>query len=98
MCIRDRANTITIGDASATGVSITDNNWSVTTAGAATFVGVNSGSGLIQGTGGLTVTGAIQFSTLTSNGPLYTSAGNGTLTTTAPTSGAIAVSYTHLSL
>lgn len=38
------ANTITIGSSSATGVSITDNNWSITTGGAATFTGLNLGT------------------------------------------------------
>jgi DNA-binding transcriptional MerR regulator len=32
------ANTITIGSSSSTGVSITDNNWSITTGGVATFI------------------------------------------------------------
>jgi len=49
---------------------------------------VNS-SGQIAAAAGIISSGTIQFSTLTSNGPLYTSGGNGTLTTTAPTSGAI---------
>jgi hypothetical protein len=48
-----------------------------------------SSTGAITGATGLTSSGTIQFSALTSNGPLYTSGGNGTLTTTAPTSGAI---------
>jgi hypothetical protein len=48
-----------------------------------------SSAGAITGATGLTSSGTIQFSALTSNGPLYTSGGNGTLTTTAPTSGAI---------
>jgi hypothetical protein len=49
---------------------------------------VNS-SGAIASAAGIISSGTIQFSALTSNGPLYTSGGNGTLTTTAPTSGAI---------
>ncbi len=48
-----------------------------------------SSAGAITGATGLTSSGTIQFSALTANGPLYTSGGNGTLTTTAPTSGAI---------
>jgi len=38
------ANTITIGSSSATGVSITDNNWSIGTGGAAVFTALNLGS------------------------------------------------------
>ena len=49
---------------------------------------VNS-SGAIAAATGILSSGTIRFSSLTSNGPLYTSAGDGTLTTTAPTSGAI---------
>lgn len=47
------ADTITIGAAASTGVSIVDNNWSVTTGGAATFTGVTS-SGAIAANGGIT--------------------------------------------
>jgi hypothetical protein len=49
---------------------------------------VNSSGAIVTATG-LTSSGTIQFSSLTANGALYTSGGNGTLTTTAPTSGAI---------
>ncbi len=49
---------------------------------------VNS-SGQIAAAAGIVSSGTIQFSALTSNGALYTSGGNGTLTTTAPTSGAL---------
>ncbi|MEK7585826.1 MAG: hypothetical protein AAB477_01145 [Patescibacteria group bacterium] len=47
---------------------------------------VNS-SGAIAAATGIVSSGTIQFSALTTNGALYTSGGNGTLTTTAPTSG-----------
>lgn len=49
---------------------------------------VNS-SGQIAAAAGIISSGTIQFSALTTNGALYTSSSNGTLTTTAPTSGAI---------
>ncbi|MEK7585872.1 MAG: tail fiber domain-containing protein, partial [Patescibacteria group bacterium] len=48
-----------------------------------------SNAGVISGATGLVSSGTIQFSSLTTNGAVYTSGGNGTLTTTAPTSGAI---------
>ncbi len=49
---------------------------------------VNS-SGAIAAATGISSSGTIAFSGLSSNGPVYTSGGTGTLTTTAPTSGAI---------
>ncbi|WP_196302201.1 hypothetical protein, partial [Streptococcus pneumoniae] len=48
-----------------------------------------SNTGVISGAVGLTSSGTIAFSGLSSNGPVYTSGGTGTLTTTAPTSGII---------
>ena len=48
-----------------------------------------SNAGAITGATGVVSSGTIQFSALTANGALYTSGGNGTLTTTAPTSGAL---------
>jgi parallel beta-helix repeat protein len=41
------------------------NNFDVSSAGAVTAVGVNAGSGLLQGTGGLTVSGTVTLSSLT---------------------------------
>lgn len=58
------------------------------TVGSGDLFQVNS-SGAIAAATGIISSGTIQFSALTSNGPLYTSGSNGTLTTTAPTSGAI---------
>lgn len=46
-------------------------------------------AGVASALTGLSSSGTIQFSSLTTNGALYTSGGNGTLTTTAPTSGTI---------
>jgi hypothetical protein len=43
----------------------TTNQFQVSSAGAVIGVGLNSGSGLIQGTGGLTIGGTVQFSSLT---------------------------------
>ncbi len=70
------ADTITLGSA-LDSLAISSTNFKV------------SSGGAITGATGLVSSGTIQLSSLTSNGPLYTSAGNGTLTTTAPTSGAI---------
>jgi hypothetical protein len=53
-----------------------------------TAVGVNSGSGLIQGTGGLTITGATSINTVSGNG--NTSIGNST--------GTVAITSTGLSV
>jgi len=61
---------------------------SALTVGSGDLFQVNS-SGQIAAAAGIVSSGTIQFSTLTSNGALYTSGGNGTLTTTAPTSGAL---------
>ncbi len=48
------ADTITIGNVASTGVSITDDNWGITSAGAATFAGITSAgtisAGIWQGT------------------------------------------------
>jgi hypothetical protein len=54
---------------SGTGKDIngTSSTWSVTKAGAAVFVGVNSGAGLLQGALGLTVTGNTQLSATAGN-------------------------------
>lgn len=62
------ADTITIGDSLDTGVSITDDNWSVTTAGAATFATVNTGQGayeLYSMDQNVLTTSAVQFADLT---------------------------------
>ncbi len=69
--------TVTIGNASAN-VAITDGQWSVSGAGAASFVGVNSTTGLIQGTGGLTVSGA--SSSINENSNFATNINTGTST------------------
>jgi hypothetical protein len=61
---------------------------SILTVGNGDLFQVNS-SGQIAAAAGIISSGTIQFSALTSNGALYTSGGNGTLTTTAPTSGAL---------
>jgi hypothetical protein len=65
------ANTISGSSGSS---SIAFGNFSVSTAGAIVGVGVNSGSGLIQGTGGLTLTGATSINT---SGSAATSIGSG---------------------
>lgn len=57
--------------------NLSGTNWSITgSSGAAVFVGVNAGSGLLQGTGGITVTGTAQINA------------SGTATTTIGNSGA----------
>ncbi len=48
-----QTNTVTIGSATATTVSITDNNWSISAAGAAAFASLSS-SGAIAANGGIT--------------------------------------------
>jgi hypothetical protein len=48
-----QANTITIGDSSVTSLSITENNWSISTTGAAAFTSMSS-SGAIAANGGIT--------------------------------------------
>lgn len=50
---------------SGTTAVIDFNNFDVSSAGAITAVGVNAGSGLLQGTGGITVGGTVTFSSLT---------------------------------
>jgi hypothetical protein len=74
----DYSGNLTLGNTSAN-VSITDAQWSITGAGAATFVGVNATTGLIQGTGGLTLTGTTDINT---SGAANTNIGTGTSTGT----------------
>jgi fibronectin-binding autotransporter adhesin len=71
--------TITIGRTSSTDLALNDANWSVSGAGAAVFVGVNSGTGLLQGTGGLTLTGT---TSINASGSTATNIGTGTSTGT----------------
>ena len=60
---------------------INSTNFTVSQAGAVVGVGVNSGSGLLQGTGGLTVTGTTQINATTA----------GTTTIGSSTAGAVAI-------
>ena len=69
---------LTIGNSSAN-ISITDNNWSIAANGAASFVGVNANAGLIQGSGGLTLSGTTNINT---TGSAATNIGTGTSTGT----------------
>ena len=55
-------------------------SFSVTNAGALTATGINSGSGLIQGTGGLTVTGATSINATTAGTTTIGSASAGAIT------------------
>ncbi len=68
------ADVIRIGSALAD-LQLTDAQWNINTSGAATFVGVNSGSGLIQGTDGLTITGTTNIN---ATGTAATNIGNST--------------------
>ena len=68
----DIINAINIGPNAIAGT-----NFSVTGAGAITAVGVNSGSGLLQGTGGLTITGITHINT---SGAAATNIGTGAYT------------------
>jgi hypothetical protein len=61
------------------------NQFQVSSAGALTAVGVNSGSGLIQGTGGLTITGAANIN---ATGTSATNLGNSTGVLTVASGGA----------
>ena len=80
------ANTITIGSSSSTNVSITDDNWSVSTAGAAVFASVSEG-----GTALASKYAPINanFVTVTSNATLTGETGIDALTTNVSTSGNI---------
>ncbi|MBI5466316.1 MAG: hypothetical protein HY974_03440, partial [Candidatus Kerfeldbacteria bacterium] len=69
--------TVSIGNALAN-VAITDTQWSITGAGAASFVGVDATTGLLQGTGGLTLTGTVAIND--NAGTSTTSIGAGTTT------------------
>jgi hypothetical protein len=69
---RSGASTTINGSAAS---AITFTNFSVSAAGAVVGVGVNSGSGLLQGTGGLTVTGA---ASINASGAAATNLGTGT--------------------
>ncbi|OGY15934.1 MAG: hypothetical protein A3H88_00090, partial [Candidatus Blackburnbacteria bacterium RIFCSPLOWO2_02_FULL_44_9] len=77
------ADTITIGGSAATGVSITDDNWSVTTGGVANFVSV-----------GATTAGTGAFTTLTSNNTTTIGNGSGIITSLGNSGGAAAINLT----
>lgn len=68
------ADVIRIGDSLAD-VALTDAHWSITTAGKFSGVGVDSGAGLIEGIGGLTITGTTNIN---ATGNAATNIGNST--------------------
>jgi hypothetical protein len=82
------AGTLTIGD-NGDNIIISANNWDISSAGAATFTGVNSGAGLIQGTAGLTITGNTSLAAASTTA--LTVSGN-TILNTLTVSGAAALS------
>jgi hypothetical protein len=85
------ANTITIGSASATDVSITDNNWSVTVAGAGAFASLTEGGTSLASK--YAPIGA-NFITVTANGTLTGETGIDALTTAVSTTSTLNVDST----
>jgi virginiamycin B lyase len=80
----DNGTGVSIGNASPAGlfnVGAT-NQFQVSNSGAVTAVGLNGSSGLIQGTGGLTISGTTTLSSLNSAGVVHTN-GSGVLSTSA---------------
>ncbi|MDE2399712.1 MAG: hypothetical protein KGL67_01735, partial [Patescibacteria group bacterium] len=76
------------GGSASTGCTLTNSTGAFACAAGGTFSTLSL-SGAISGATGISSSGTIAFSALSSNGAVYTSGGTGTLTTTAPTSGAI---------
>ncbi len=72
---------ITIGS-SVTSLALNDAQWSITTAGAANFVGVDANAGLLQGALGLTITGAAVNLNVSSNFATNINTGTSTGTVT----------------
>jgi len=77
------ANTIAIGSSSTTGLSLTDDNWSITSGGVANFVSV-----------GATTAGSGAFTTLTSNNTTTIGNGSGITTTIGNSGGAATINIT----
>ena len=80
--IFDNGSGVSIGSTTVTGLFNVgaSNQFQVSSAGAVTAVGLDSGIGVIKGTAGLTVAGTIKLSSLNSAGILHTDA-TGVLTT-----------------
>ncbi len=69
------------GGASSTGCTITNASGNLACSGSGSFVGVNANAGLLQGTGGLTITGATNINTSGSNATnIGTGSNTGTIT------------------
>jgi len=81
-------DTITIGDATDT-FSLASTGLNISSGGAVTAVGVSAGTGLLQGTGGLTVTGTTAINT---TGTAGTNIGNATGTFALTSNGGLNVS------